>query len=166
MWYAKRGISCLHGIRNTGHMKIYVEPGGNERCCMCYRMWKMQKAHVCGSKCMVFCASVPFNALVTQNLKYGKFLHARNWLKKVPWWMHLKRPTIHVFHLPTQLGRTIHVPKAALSQKRLQRTGCGQDVCEGVINCMMYTIISWEEFRWVWSSVCSPEVGEIVVGVG
>ena len=80
--------------------------------------------------------------------------------------MHLKRPTIYVFYLPTQLGRTMHVLKAALSQKHLQRTGCGQDVCEGVIDCMMYTIISWKKFRLVWSSVCLPEVGEIVVGVG
>ena len=48
----------------------------------CARMWKV---HVCHSKCMVFSVSVLSHALVTLNFKYGKLLHARNWLKQVLW---------------------------------------------------------------------------------
>ena len=51
-------------------------------------MWKMRQ--VCHSKCMTFSVSVLSHASVIPNFKYGKFLHARNWSKQVPWRLHAK----------------------------------------------------------------------------
>ena len=48
----------------------------------CARMRKISK--VCGSKCKAFSVSVLSHASVTPTFKYGRLLHACNWLKLIP----------------------------------------------------------------------------------
>ena len=62
------------------------------------RMRKMQK--VCSSKCMVFSVSLLSHASVTPNFKHRKLLHVCNWLKQVPWQLHVKRPSYSRLLLP------------------------------------------------------------------
>ena len=54
-------------------------------------------------KCMTLFVSVLSYAPVTPKFKHGKLLHACNWLKQVPWRLHVKGQVIRIFCLPTQL---------------------------------------------------------------
>ena len=57
------------------HVKVYVEPGANKGCWMC---WNSKNAKGMRLKSMLFSVSVLFHSLVTSNFKYGKLLHACN----------------------------------------------------------------------------------------
>ena len=68
---------------------------------------------VCFSECMGFSVSVLSHALVTPNFRCGKLCHARNWLKQVPWRLHVKQlsymyTVVTFLNLPTQQGHTLY----------------------------------------------------------
>ena len=60
-------------------------------------MLEYKDAKVCHSKGMVLFVSVLSHASVTPNFKHGKLVHAHNWLKQVPWWLDVKRPSYSCF---------------------------------------------------------------------
>ena len=103
MRYTKCGMFRLHGVKKhrvtwiSKSSQVLTKAAGRAR------MWRVRKVHlhVCGSKCMAFPVSVLSHASMTPNFKYGKLLHVCNWLKQVPWQLHVKRPSYACFYTPT-----------------------------------------------------------------
>ena len=80
----------LHGLAPSQFKSIHTHS-------LSWQFIINSSVEVCVSECMPFSVSVLFRASVTPNFKYGKLLHARNWLKQVPWRLHVKQPSYPKF---------------------------------------------------------------------
>ena len=88
-------ILNTHDVRKTVAWKSVMSQGPMKAA---GRARMRETCKVYGTKCMVFSVSVLSHASVILNFMYGKLLHARKWLKQVPWLLYVKRLSyLHLF---------------------------------------------------------------------